>query len=144
MSMNFKRKLPIPMEIKEQFPLTMAMAEQKAKNDNEIRKVFTGESDKLLLVIGPCSADSKDPVLDYISRLAEVREKVKDKIVIVPRIYTGKPRTTGAGYKGMLHQPDPNEKPDMLHGIIAIRDIHMCALEQYGFSCADELLYAAN
>ena len=119
MSMNFKRKLPIPMEIKEQFPLTAKMAEQKDKNDIEIKKVFTGESDKLILVIGPCSADSKEPVLDYISRLAEVREKVKDRVVIVPRIYTGKPRTTGAGYKGMLHQPDPNEKPDMLHGIIS-------------------------
>ena len=144
MSMNFKRKLPIPMEIKEQFPLTAKMAEQKDRNDTEIKKVFTGESDKLLLVIGPCSADSKEPVLDYISRLAEVREKVKDKIVIVPRIYTGKPRTTGAGYKGMLHQPDPNEKPDMLHGIISIRELHMCALRDYGFSCADEMLYPAN
>ena len=132
------------MEIKEQFPLTAKMAEQKDMNDVEIKKVFTGESDKLLLVIGPCSADSKEPVLDYISRLAEVREKVKDKIVIVPRIYTGKPRTTGAGYKGMLHQPDPNEKPDMLHGIISIRELHMCALRDYGFSCADEMLYPAN
>ena len=144
MAMNFKRKLPIPMDIKEQYPLTLQMAEQKAKNDEEIRKVFTGEANKLLLVIGPCSADSKEPVLEYISRLAEVREKVKDKAVIVPRIYTGKPRTTGSGYKGMLHQPDPNEKPDMLHGIIAIRELHMCALKEYGFSCADEMLYPAN
>ena len=144
MAMNFKRKLPIPMDIKEQYPLTLQMAEQKAKNDAEIRAVFKGESDKLLLVIGPCSADSKEPVLEYISRLAEIREKVKDKIVIVPRIYTNKPRTTGAGYKGMLHQPDPNEKPDMLHGIIAIRDLHMCALKEYGFSCADEMLYPEN
>lgn len=144
MSMNFKRKLPIPMEIKEQFPLTAKMAEQKEKNDIEIKNVFSGKSDKLVLVIGPCSADSKDPVLDYISRLAEVREKVKDRVVIIPRIYTGKPRTTGAGYKGMLHQPDPNEKPDMLHGIISIREIHMCALRDYGFSCADEMLYPAN
>lgn len=144
MSMNFKRKLPIPMEIKEQFPLTAKMAEQKDRNDIEIKNVFTGKSDKLILVIGPCSADSKEPVLDYISRLAEVREKVKDKIVIIPRIYTGKPRTTGAGYKGMLHQPDPNEKPDMLHGIISIRELHMCALRDYGFSCADEMLYPAN
>ncbi len=144
MSMNFKRKLPIPMEIKEQFPLTAKMAEQKEKNDIEIKNVFTGKSDKLLLIIGPCSADSKEPVLEYISRLAEVREKVKDKIVIVPRIYTNKPRTTGSGYKGMLHQPDPNEKPDMLHGIISIRELHMCALRDYGFSCADEMLYPAN
>lgn len=144
MSMNFKRKLPIPMEIKEQFPLTAKMAEQKEKNDAEIKAVFTGASDKFLLVIGPCSADSKEPVLEYISRLAEVREKVKDKIVIIPRIYTNKPRTTGSGYKGMLHQPDPNEKPDMLHGIISIRELHMCALRDYGFSCADEMLYPAN
>ena len=144
MSMNFKRKLPIPMEIKEQFPLTAKMAEQKEKNDAEIKAVFTGASDKFLLVIGPCSADSKEPVLEYISRLAEVREKVKEKIVIIPRIYTNKPRTTGSGYKGMLHQPDPNEKPDMLHGIISIRELHMCALRDYGFSCADEMLYPAN
>lgn len=144
MNMNFKRKLPIPMEIKEQFPLTAKMSEQKEKNDIEIKNVFTGKSDKIILVIGPCSADTKESVLDYISRLADVREKVKDKIVIVPRIYTNKPRTTGAGYKGMLHQPDPNEKPDMLHGIIAIRELHMCALRDYGFSCADEMLYPAN
>ena len=144
MAMNFKRKLPIPMDIKEQYPLTLQMAEQKAKNDAEIRAVFKGESDKLLLVIGPCSADSKEPVLEYISRLAEIREKVKDRVVIIPRIYTNKPRTTGSGYKGMLHQPDPNEKPDMLHGIIAIRELHMCALKEYGFSCADEMLYPAN
>ena len=144
MSMNFKRKLPIPMEIKEQLPLTASMNTYKERNDIEIKKIFTGESDKMLLVIGPCSADSKEPVLDYISRLAEVREKVKDRVVIVPRIYTNKPRTTGAGYKGMLHQPDPNEKPDMLHGIIAIRDIHMCALRDFEFSCADEMLYPSN
>lgn len=144
MGMNFKRKLPIPMDIKEEYPLTLAMAEKKAKNDAEIRRIFTGESDKLLLVIGPCSADSKEPVLDYIGRLALLQEKVKDRIVIVPRIYTNKPRTTGSGYKGMLHQPYPNEKPDMLHGIIAIRDLHLCALKDYGFSCADEMLYPQN
>ena len=113
-------------------------------NDAEIRSIFTGESDKLLLVIGPCSADIKESVLDYISRLARVQEQVKDRVVIVPRIYTNKPRTTGSGYKGMLHQPDPNEKPDMLHGIVAIRDLHMCALRDYGFSCADEMLYPDN
>ena len=144
MGMNFKRKLPIPMDIKEEYPLTLAMAEKKAKNDAEIRRIFTGESDKLLLVIGPCSADSKEPVLDYIGRLALLQEKVKERIVIVPRIYTNKPRTTGSGYKGMLHQPYPNEKPDMLHGIIAIRDLHLCALKDYGFSCADEMLYPQN
>ena len=142
--MNFKRKLPIPMEIKKQFPLSPEMVARKEKNDAEIRSIFTGESDKLLLVIGPCSADIKESVLDYISRLARVQEQVKDRVVIVPRIYTNKPRTTGSGYKGMLHQPDPNEKPDMLHGIVAIRDLHMCALRDYGFSCADEMLYPDN
>ena len=144
MSMNFKGKLPIPKEVKERFPLTPEMAEQKAKNDEEIRKVFSGESDKILLVIGPCSADYKDAVLDYIHRLREVQEKVKDKIFIVPRIYTNKPRTTGDGYKGMVHQPNPDKEPDMYEGIVAIRDIHMSALKETGFSCADEMLYPDN
>ncbi len=144
MSMVFKRKLPIPAEIKEQFPVTAAMAVQKEKNDTEIRNVFTGKSDKMLLIIGPCSADIKESVLDYISRLRMVQDKVSDKLVIVPRLYTNKPRTTGAGYKGMLHYPHPDEKPDMLKGIIAIRDVHMCALSDYGFSCADEMLYPDN
>jgi 3-deoxy-7-phosphoheptulonate synthase len=142
--MNFKGKLPIPKEVKERFPLTPEMAEQKAKNDEEIRKVFSGESDKFLLIIGPCSADYKDAVLDYIHRLREVQEKVKDKIFIVPRIYTNKPRTTGDGYKGMVHQPNPDKEPDMYEGIVAIRDIHMSALKETGFSCADEMLYPDN
>jgi len=120
------------------------MAEQKAKNDEEIKKVFSGESDKFLLVIGPCSADYKDAVLDYIHRLREVQEKVKDKIFIIPRIYTNKPRTTGDGYKGMVHQPNPDKEPDMYEGIVAIRDIHMSALKETGFSCADEMLYPDN
>ena len=144
MSMNFKGKLPIPKEVKERFPLTKEMAEQKAKNDEEIKKVFSGESDKFLLVIGPCSADYKDAVLDYIHRLREVQEKVKDKIFIIPRIYTNKPRTTGDGYKGMVHQPNPDKEPDMYEGIVAIRDIHMSALKETGFSCADEMLYPDN
>ena len=109
MNMNFKRKLPIPQEIKEMYPVTDKMVELKAKNDKEIADVFTGESDKLVLVIGPCSADREDSVLDYIGRLRDVQEKVKDKIIIIPRIYTNKPRTTGDGYKGMLHQPNPSE-----------------------------------
>ena len=142
--MNFKRKLPIPMEIKEMYPLSESLAKMKAENDKEIAKVFTGESDKLVLVIGPCSADREDAVLDYISRLRKVQEVVKDKIVIIPRIYTNKPRTTGDGYKGMLHQPDPNESPDMLKGLIAIRKLHMRAMEETGFSCADEMLYPYN
>lgn len=144
MSMNFKGKLPIPQEVKERFPLTKEMTEQKARNDEEIKKIFSGESDKFLLVIGPCSADYKDAVLDYIHRLRKVQEKVQDKIFIVPRIYTNKPRTTGDGYKGMVHQPNPDQAPDMYEGIVAIRDIHMSALKETGFSCADEMLYPDN
>ena len=144
MNMNFKRKLPIPMEIKEMYPLSEKNASIKAQNDEEIRKVFTGESDKLVLVIGPCSADREDAVLDYISRLRRVQEQVKDRIVIIPRIYTNKPRTTGDGYKGMLHQPDPNKAPDMLEGLIAIRKLHMKAIDETGFTCADEMLYPDN
>ena len=111
---------------------------------DEIKKVFSGESDKFILVIGPCSADREDAVLDYIYRLRGVEEKVKDKIIIVPRIYTNKPRTTGEGYKGMLHQPDPNQNPDMLKGILAIRHLHMKAINETGFGCADEMLYPEN
>lgn len=144
MSMDFKRKLPIPKEVKQQYPVNVDMAKIKEQNDSEVRAIFDGSSDKFLLIIGPCSADHKDPVLEYISRLRLVQDKVKDKIVIVPRIYTNKPRTTGEGYKGMLHQPDPDEKPDMLKGIIAIRDLHLTALKDYGFSCADEMLYPEN
>ena len=144
MNMEFVRKLIIPKEIKEMYPVTAEMAAIKAERDLEIKNIFEGKSDKLLLVIGPCSADREDAVLDYISRLREVAEKVKDKIVIVPRIYTNKPRTTGEGYKGMLHQPNPNERPDMLKGIILIRKLHMRALAETGFSCADEMLYPEN
>ena len=144
MNMNFKRKLPTPKEIKEMYPISDELSQIKAKNDKEIQDIFTGKSDKLALVIGPCSADREDAVIDYISRLRDVQEKVKDKIVIIPRIYTNKPRTTGDGYKGMLHQPNPNENPDMLKGIIAIRKLHMRAIEETGFSCADEMLYPEN
>ena len=144
MNMNFKRKLPIPMDIKAMYPVTDQMAAVKAERDEEIKKIFTGESDKFLLVIGPCSADREDAVIDYISRLRLVQDKVKDKIVIVPRIYTNKPRTTGDGYKGMLHQPVPTEDPDMLKGVIAIRKLHMRALSETGLACADEMLYPEN
>ncbi len=144
MNMEFKRKLPIPKEIKEMYPITEKMAAQKEANDKAIADVFTGKSDKLILVIGPCSADREDAVLEYIGKLRLVQDKVKDKIIIIPRIYTGKPRTTGDGYKGMLHQPDPNEQPDLLKGIVAVRHMHSKALEDYGFSCADEMLYPAN
>lgn len=144
MNMNFLRKLPTPQEIKLLYPLSDELEELKLKNDEEIKKVFTGESDKFILVIGPCSADREDAVIDYIKRLRAVQEKVKDQILIIPRIYTNKPRTTGAGYKGMLHQPNPLSDPDMLRGLIAIRKLHMRALEETGFSCADEMLYPEN
>ncbi len=144
MNMEFTRKLPIPKDIKEQYPVTEKMQKIKDTRAKEIADVFEGKSDKFILVIGPCSADSREPVLDYISRLARVGEQVKDKIIIIPRIYTNKPRTMGTGYKGMLHQPDPNEKPDMLKGIVAIRDLHLSELADYGFTCADEMLYPEN
>ena len=144
MNLNFKRKLPIPKEIKEMYPISEEGILAKQKNDEEIRKIFTGESNKLLLVIGPCSADREDAVIDYINRLRIVQDKVFEKIIIVPRIYTNKPRTTGEGYKGMLHQPNPNESPDMLKGLISIRKLHMRALNETGFSCADEMLYPEN
>ena len=144
MNMNFIRKLPTPKEIKEMYPVDEELVAIKAKNDEEIAKVFKGESDKFILVIGPCSADKEESVIDYIKRLKEVQELVKDEIIIIPRIYTNKPRTTGAGYKGMLHQPDPLADPDMLKGLIAIRKLHMRALKETGFSCADEMLYSEN
>ena len=144
MNMEFYRKLPIPKDIKEQFPLSEAGAKALKQRTDDINKVFSGESDKFILVIGPCSADREDAVLDYIHRLKKVEEKVGEKIIIVPRIYTNKPRTTGEGYKGMLHQPDPNADPDMLKGILAIRKLHMQAIEETGFGCADEMLYPEN
>ncbi len=144
MSMEFIRKLPIPQEIKKQFPLSPAHAQQKTKRDEEIRNVFTGESNKLILIIGPCSADREDSVMEYIYRLARINEQVKDKILIIPRIYTNKPRTNGSGYKGMVHQPDPTKAEDMLEGLISIRKLHTRAIEETGFTCADEMLYPEN
>ena len=144
MNLEFKRKLPVPQQIKTRYPVTEELAKIKAERDAEVEAIFKGDSDKFILVIGPCSADNKESVLDYIGRLKEIEADVKDKILIMPRIYTNKPRTTGDGYKGMLHQPDPDKTPDMLEGIIAIRDLHMAALEDYGFTCADEMLYPDN
>ena len=144
MEMEFLRKLPTPQELKEQFPVSAQIIATKAKRDEEIRNIFEGKSDKLILVIGPCSADNEDAVIDYISRLRKVQEKVEDKIFIIPRIYTNKPRTIGVGYKGMLHQPDPEKESDMLKGIIAIRQLHKRAVEETGFTCADEMLYPEN
>ena len=142
--MIFKRKLPIPQEVKEQLPLSEELAKVKAQNDEELKKIFTGESKKFLLVIGPCSADNEDAVMEYIHRLKKLSEQVQDKLFIVPRVYTGKPRTTGEGYKGLVHQPNPHEPPDMFKGILAIRKIHMRVLEETGFSTADEMLYPEN
>lgn len=144
MQMNFHRKLPIPQEVKKEFPLTERMKQIKAKRDESIRAIFNGSSDKFILIIGPCSADHREPVLQYVSRLRKIEEQVSDKLVIIPRIYTNKPRTTGQGYKGMLHQPDPEAKPDMYKGIVAIRELHLAALRDYDFTCADEMLYPEN
>jgi len=144
MNLDFKRKLPIPQQIKSRYPLTPELEVIRDERAKELSDIFSGKSDKFVLIIGPCSADNSEAVLDYISRLRTVQDEVKDKIFIVPRIYTNKPRTTGDGYKGMLHQPDPNETPDMLKGIVAIRDLHMSALRDYGFTCADEMLYPDN
>jgi len=144
MHMMFERRLPSADEIKEQFPLSASLTEKKIIRDKEISDVFCGNSDKFLLIIGPCSADRPDSVIDYMTRLAKVQEKVSDKILIIPRVYTNKPRTTGDGYKGMVHQPNPNEKPDMLKGIVAIRELHTRVIEETGLFCADEMLYPEN
>lgn len=144
MNMDFVCKLPIPKLIKEEYPLTEKSAKIKKQRDKEIRDIFEGKERKLILVIGPCSADNEDSVMDYITRLADVQDKVKDKIFIIPRIYTNKPRTTGDGYKGMLHQPDPNAAADLIKGIVAIRKLHMRAVNETGLTCADEMLYPEN
>ncbi len=143
-NIEFIQKLTIPKELKERFPVTEKTKKIKEERDAEIRRIFTGESDKFILIIGPCSADNEAAVLDYISRLREVQEKTADKLLIIPRIYTNKPRTTGDGYKGMLHQPDPSKAPNLIEGIIAIRQLHAKAIEETGFTCADEMLYPEN
>lgn len=144
MNMEFKRKLPTPQTIKDMYPISEELAQKKQANDRQIQAILTGEDDRLLLLIGPCSADREDAVLDYAVRLRTLQDRVADKLLIVPRIYSNKPRTTGDGYKGMLHQPNPNGQPDLLNGLIAIRKMHMKVLEQTGFSSADELLYPEN
>ncbi|MBO6054697.1 MAG: 3-deoxy-7-phosphoheptulonate synthase [Oscillospiraceae bacterium] len=144
MNMEFEKKLAIPMEVKEMYPISAQLESQVEKRNVEIKKILSGEDSRLILVIGPCSADSEEPVLEYIRRLARINEQVSDKLFIVPRIYTNKPRTTGDGYKGMLHQPDPTERPDMFKGIVAIRELHLRAIRETGFSCADEMLYPEN
>ena len=143
-NMIFKRKLPIPKEIKEQYPLTAELSQVKARRDKEIADVFTGKSSKMVLIIGPCSADREDAVLEYCERLAKLQEVVSDKLVLIPRVYTNKPRTTGDGYKGLLHQPDPRKTSDMLEGVIAIRRLHTNVLASTGLPTADEMLYPDN
>lgn len=144
MGFEFVKKLPTPEEIKEQYPISQEIKRIKAQRDEEIKKVITGESDKFLAIIGPCSADHEDSVCDYIRRLAPIQEKIKDKVIIIPRIYTNKPRTTGEGYKGIVHQPDPEGKPDLLAGLIAMRKMHMRAIDETGLTPADEMLYPEN
>ena len=144
MKMNFNKKLALPSEVIEMFPITEEMRKAVEDKKNTLEAIFEGKDDRIILIIGPCSADNEESVIDYISRLNPVQEKVKDKIVIVPRIYTNKPRTTGEGYKGMLHQPNPNEKSDLFNGIIATRHLHMRAISETGFACADEMLYPEN
>lgn len=144
MSFEFRQKLPTPEEIREEYSLGDDLAALKVQRDAEIRDVITGKSDKLLVVIGPCSADNEDSVCDYVNRLAKVNDAVKERLILVPRIYTNKPRTTGAGYKGMVHQPDPEKKPDFLAGLIAMRKMHIRAFRESGLSAADEMLYPEN
>lgn len=144
MQMNFLRKIPNPQELKEQFPIPEQISKIKAERDSVIKDIFEGKDKRLILVIGPCSADREDAVLDYMNRLVKVQEKVKDKIFMIPRVYTNKPRTKGVGYKGMLHQPNPNGEEDMLKGIIAIRELHTRVVTETGFTCAEEMLYPEN
>ncbi len=143
-NMDFKRKVALPKDIREMYPLDEALAKIKEKNDEEIRNIFLGKDDRLILIIGPCSADREDAVIDYCKRLRKLQEEVKDEIVMIPRVYTNKPRTTGDGYKGMLHQPDPNNEVDMVRGVISVRKLHLDVLKETGFSTADEMLYPDN
>ena len=144
MSITFIKKLPTPEEIRHALPMTEAMQKAKAERDKEIADVLTGKSDKFLVIIGPCSADSEESVCEYIRRLARVNEKVKDKLVLIPRIYTNKPRTTGEGYKGIVHQPDPEGETDFEKGLLAMRHMHTRAIRETGLTAADEMLYPDN
>ncbi len=144
MGMEFIQKLPTPQETREQYPVPKNLVELKGKRDKEIADVLTGKSDKFLVIIGPCSADNEDAVCDYVTRLAKINDEVKDKLILIPRIYTNKPRTTGDGYKGIVHQPDPSKKPDLLQGLVAMRKMHIHAMEVSGLTAADEMLYPEN
>lgn len=142
--MRINKELPSPMELKKEYPLSEKLKELKSKRDKEIRDVFTGKLDKFLVIVGPCSADNEEAVCEYVNRLSRVNEKVSDRLILIPRIYTNKPRTTGEGYKGMLHQPDPDKAPDLYAGILAIRKMHIRAMEESGLTGADEMLYPEN
>ena len=144
MGFTFMKKLPSPAEIRNEYPIDAEIQALKDKRDQEIRDVFTGKSDKFLAIIGPCSADNEEAVIDYLQRLRTVQDKIADKVLIIPRVYTNKPRTTGEGYKGMVHQPDPEKAPDLLAGLVAIRKMHIHAIQESGFTCADEMLYPEN
>ena len=144
MNMEFRRKLPDPSEIKEMYPITETVSDTVKQHTRDLMDIISGKVDKKALIIGPCSADNEDSVIDYVSRLIPVQEKIKDKILIIPRIFTNKPRTTGAGYKGLVHQPDPNMQADLFKGIIATRELHIRAIKETGFICADEMLYPEN
>ena len=144
MGMKVNAELPLPADLKAEYPLPKELAELKARRDKEIREIFEGKSDKFVVIVGPCSADNEDSVCEYVNRLAKVNEKVSDKLMIIPRIYTNKPRTTGEGYKGMLHQPEPDQAPNLLEGIIAIRRMHIRAIKETGLTAADEMLYPEN
>lgn len=144
MSMKLNRELPLPVELKAKYPLSDRVKALKAQRDREIREVFEGRSSKFAVIVGPCSADNEDAVLEYVYRLAKVNEQVRDRLVLIPRVYTNKPRTTGEGYKGMLHQPSPDKAPDLLGGIIAIRRMHIRVMEECGLTSADEMLYPEN
>lgn len=144
MSMKMNHKLPAPEELKAQYPLSEKIKESKRKRDEEIRDIFTGRSDKFVVLVGPCSADNEESVCEYVRRLKSVADQVSDRLMVIPRVYTNKPRTTGEGYKGMLHQPDPEKEPDLLAGIIAIRRMHIRVMEETGLSAADEMLYPEN
>ena len=144
MSFEFVKKLPTPSEIRAQYPVPEKLAKLKEERDREIRDVITGKSNKFLVIIGPCSADNEDAVCEYVTRLAKVNEKVKDKLILIPRVYTNKPRTSGEGYKGIVHQPDPEKKPDLLAGLIAMRKMQIHAMDVSGLTAADEMLYPEN
>ena len=144
MGMKINAELPLPAELKAEYPLSEEILRIKEKRDREIRDIFTGKSDKFIVIVGPCSADNEESVCEYVSRLAAVNDRVSDRLMLIPRIYTNKPRTTGEGYKGMLHQPEPDREPNLLEGIIAIRRLHTRAIRESGLTAADEMLYPEN